>query len=74
MASVSFQIPIGKGDDLGVAEVTKGVAAPTTASNIEVRVDVTTTPTTRKEIVQALGLIIRRIEDQGGLFTDFPNI
>ena len=72
MASVSFQIPIGKGDDLGTEEITKGTAAPTTASNIEVRIDVTTTPSTRKEFVQGLRAIIRRIEGQ--FDADFPNV
>lgn len=72
MAAVSYSLPIGKGDDLGTDEITVGANAPAAVSTIEFRVDVTTTPTTRKEMIRALNAFARRLESQ--LYSDFPNV
>lgn len=65
MASASFQIARGAGIDslsVGAQNVTEGVAAPTTANAIEVRIDVAA-GWTRKEIENALQIIYNYLKN-----------
>jgi hypothetical protein len=65
MASASFQIDRGTAIDTlaaGSQSITEGTAAPTTANNIEVRIDVAA-GWTKNEIEQALDTIFRYILD-----------
>lgn len=76
MASFSYQLQPGTeatSDGKGFYEdaIAIGVAAPTTAGNVELRVDLVNSPT-QKDIVMVLKAFIRRIEgerfnDTGGI-------
>lgn len=77
MASVSYQLQPGTeatgANGVGFMEdaIAIGAAAPTTAGNVELRVDLANAPT-RKDICNVLYAFLRRIEGQR--FNDFGNI
>lgn len=65
MASVSYQLKPGTeatSDGAGFFEdnIVTGTAAPTTAGDIELRIDLANTPT-REQVVRVLKAFIRRI-------------
>jgi hypothetical protein len=62
MASASFQIARTGLDEGGPIAVTEGVAAPTTANDIEVRIDLAA-GWTKLEILEALERIWRFLSD-----------
>ncbi len=66
MASVSYQLQPGTeatSDGAGFSEdaIAVGTAAPTTAGNIELRIDLVNTPT-REQVLQVLEAFERRLE------------
>ncbi len=61
MASVSYQLKPGTDISYSEDDIVAGTAAPTTAGDIELRVDLANTPT-RKQVVMVLEAFIRRIE------------
>lgn len=78
MASVSYQLQPGTeatSDGKGFFEdsVATGTAAPTTAGNVELRVDLVNTPT-REQVVQVLEAFIRRIEGARFGPSDFGSV
>lgn len=78
MASVSYQLQPGAeatSDGKGFFEdaIATGVAAPTTAGNVELRVDLANTPT-REQVVQVIEAFLRRIKGSRFGPSDFANI
>ena len=78
MASVSYQLQPGAeatsdGKGFYADAVATGTAAPTTAGDVELRIDLANTPT-REQVVQVLEAFIRRIQDQRYGPNDFGNI
>lgn len=66
MASVSYQLKPGTeatSDGLGFSEdaIAVGTAAPTTAGNVELRIDLANAPT-REQVLQVIEAFERRIE------------
>jgi hypothetical protein len=76
MASVSYQLQPGteavsSGAGFFEDAIAIGAAAPTTAGDVELRIDLVNNPT-QKDVVQVLKAFIRRLE--GERFNDLGNI